>query len=320
MPGEPGCKKIFLLCVSWVAILLVALEAVSNDCDDLKNGKAVFSAHQMMYEQEPDQIEKMTASDYYEYMLLKGMSLLKQGHIDQAMIWLRKAMTGGSLMARANLASALVLTGHFKDALGYQQDLIQDCDSPLLKLNYVAVLVQLEHFDEALSVLTEFETDDEITAASALTHKGRILLDLERYHETVAVLQKAQKRASALSALDRLENEANLGMALYFIGEYRKALPHLRRVADMDSPQVKACLGASLLFTGQYKEALSPLHEAESHILFAKSALGIALYKLGRFEEALRPLTEASEYGDKYASLYLSFIEKLNLTPTTSEP
>lgn len=137
---------------------------------------------------------------------------------------------------------------------------------------------------EKLAQLTQFVTALKPEITDAYNNLGALAAEGNDFSAAVGYFQQAGKWDPALPGLDR-----NLGMALYYSGQFVDALPplHRRVQSQPDDLAARSMLAMSLYRTGDFRGVIETLQPVSAQIGSDRaltSTFSDSFYQLGRFQ------------------------------------
>lgn len=173
-------------------------------------------------------------------------------------------------------------------------------------------LTAVDAFEEALSL--------DPRHVKSMLNLGRVLLELERADEALAIIDAARNLDSTSVDVHRL-----LGRAYGELGRTEEAIESYRRAIVLDEKDVWSMnnMGLALIRAGRYEEALPPLARAvelRSDEPIFRNNFGVALERTGHFTLAAESYRKAVELDSTYMKASVSFtrVEGRVETPETT--
>jgi len=234
---------------------------------------------------------------------LQGMAALLQGHLQDAVSPLRRAVELDPVMAPAqfNLGFALEGLGRLEEALAaYRQAAAVAPRLAEAHNNQGNVLKKLQRHDEALSAYDRaLALRPEI--AEYHNNRGDALLVLARLDAALAAYETAIRLKPGFA-----EGHANLGFVLHQLGRDEASVEAFRRAIDIRPDYFEAYqgMGHTLRRLERHADAVDAYrHAAELRPAdaVAHKDLGRGLKKAARYEAAISALRRALELKPDYA-------------------
>ena len=159
-------------------------------------------------------------------------------------------------------------------------------------------LTAVDAFEEALTLDPKH--------VKSMLNLGRVLLELERTEEALAIIDSASTLDSTSAEVHRL-----LGRSYSELGRTEDAIESYRRAIVLDEKDVWAMnnMGLALIRAGRYEEALEPLARAvelRGDEPIFRNNLGVALERTGHFTLAAESYRKVVELDSTYAKATVS--------------
>jgi tetratricopeptide (TPR) repeat protein len=238
------------------------------------------------------------ATDYYQ-IISRGRILGQQGHLEEALQELQKAVESDPKdgMARFYMALALRQQGQAAQALDqFQMTVALDPNNALARYYYAVALKQAGRLPESIAAfkkLLEIRPDDSVVEKDL----GTLLIEAERNDEAVVVLRKA------------IQDNPQFAEAYYFLGvlqgksgQLDGAIAQLQKAVDL-KPQTyefQYVLGRVLAARGRFADALPHFEKAvelsagnPEQQLDSLPMLAGVYSEVGRFPDAVRTAQQA---------------------------
>jgi tetratricopeptide (TPR) repeat protein len=238
------------------------------------------------------------ATDYYQ-IISRGRILGQQGHLEEALVELQKAVESDPKdgMAHFYMGLALRQQGQLAQALEqFQMTVTLDPTNALAYYDYAVTLEQAGRLPESIAAykkLLEFRPDDAVPEKDL----GTLLIEAGRNDEAVTVLRKA------------IQDDPQLAEAYYLLGvlqgksgQLDGAIAQLQKAVAL-KPQIyefQYVLGRVLAARGRFADALPHFEKAvelaagdPEQQLDSLQMLAGVYSEVGRFQDAVRTAQQA---------------------------
>ena len=247
-----------------------------------------------------DGLEKISApaTDYYQ-IINRAKILVQQGHLEEALLELQKAVDYDPKdgMAHFYMGRALRQQGQFAQALEeFQKTVTLDPTNELADYYYAVTLEQAGRLPESIAAfkkLLEVRPDDVVVEKDL----GTLLIEAGRNDEAAVVLRKA------------IQDNPQYADAYYFLGvlqgksgQLDEAIAQLQKAVDLkpETDEFQYVLGRALAAQGRFAAALPHFEKAlELTTGNPERQLGIlqilarVYSEVGRFPDAVRTARQA---------------------------